>query len=56
MVEFTFLEIRPAESAPLEQPEPKLVVGGQGIELLQHLLGSKVLSGRLDVVDDGGVG
>ena len=47
LVEFAFLKIRAAEPAPLDEPEPQLVVNGHGIELFQHLLGSKVLFRRL---------
>ncbi len=42
--------------APLDQPEPDFVLRRQGLKLLQHLLGGKVLLAQsLGVADDRGV-
>jgi hypothetical protein len=55
-VEVAFEEVCAAAPAPLDQPEPDFVLRRQGLKILQHLLGGKVLLAQsLGVADDRGV-
>jgi hypothetical protein len=42
-VELTLLEVGTGAAAPLDEPEPNLVIRRKRIELLQHLLGREML-------------